>query len=326
MERERVSQNTFREKLTSIGKTIQRKGLGIKGLIIKQEARLFVGRVEKKIAQEIKPDFPEGFKEAFTKIMQDKNVIPIIVSTHEGHGDGTTTAALSLIFTDWINESRSNDEQFRGFVLPIASSMMTGHQSLLVKHSLEKTLELMPKYHLFLSGYTREKDRSTYGIEDDNQENTNITTAVMTRDTERIADGFAIYPAAGIEAGRMGTDQKRKGMQKFDWQKIHRQIKIMEKRYNRKVLIIHCGSHGAFNITDPSNDNRPTKKALKATFIPFSTEGRNIMSVKVKMPMFYQEIEELLLSNGLDPTAENIGDFIGKTLAQLVPKEARGVY
>src|SRR3989344_7940778 len=108
-------------------------------------ALALTGRIDKTVIDGIMRDLPriiesipvqftpEFIDEYIEKINQmGKNVRPIIVSSHTSHMDGPPLASVSKKIIDF-NNSVFPENQLQGFVIPVASSMLTGHQGSIVK-------------------------------------------------------------------------------------------------------------------------------------------------------------------------------------------------
>lgn len=303
-----------------LGKEIARPPIAI-------GTRVFVSLAERKIVKPIEPKYLEGFGSAFREAMQDFNTLLILVSNHEGHADIAPIAIVSQKLTDIINETRDDGDRFRGFMLTIAASLGTGHQNLFLQETIRQAKKRFLDYHLVTQPFVRETDKEKYGLVSDNSDYMKKLMEIVKKEDNRGTDGLAFFPQGSVESGRRiktGKDKGRiKGMQKFNCGELYNLIEIIEARYHRKVLIIPIGSHGAGNVISPDH-RRPTLTAIAQMPKP---HPKPLIVVKVGLPIKWghlkNQIEE---QKGQKATAKDIGDFLGKTIAAMLPPDARGIY
>lgn len=294
---------------------------------IAKATEIFINRVQRKIVERIKPEYAEGFDSAFTQAMRYPNIIPILISNHEGHADIISTAIISRKLTDIVNTTRNDEDRFRGFMLTIAASLETGHQNLFLQESIRQAKMKLPEYFLSTQSFRRKADRERYGITSDNSHYMRKLTAIVNRGEEREADGLAFYPQGSVESGRRiknGKDENHiKGMQEFNCDELYKLIRVIESRYQRKVLIIPIGSHGAGNVVNPDH-RRPT---LKTAVELVKQDPKSLMSVRIGLPIEWDNlVRQTEEQKGREATPEDIGDSLGKIIASLLPSDARGVY
>lgn len=307
---------------------VKRLGTGIVRPPIAKAAEIFFNRVERKIVERIEPEYAEGFDNAYKEEMQDPNTtIPILIFNHEGHADAISTAIISRKLTGITNETRSDEDLFRGFMLTVAASLETGHQNLFLQEGMRVVKKKLPRYNMSTEPFVREQDRERYGITSDNEAYVAKLMEIAKKGVNRSADGLAFYPQGSVESGRHikeGPNKNHiKGMQKFNCDELYNLIKIIEARYHRKVLLIPVGSHGAGNVISPDH-RRPTLKTV-TTLVRKNPES--MMSIKVGMPIKWSDLKKQIEERkGQKATAEDLEEFLGKTIASLLPPDARGVY
>lgn len=294
---------------------------------IAKATEIFFNRVENNVVARITPEYVEGFDNAFREAMRDSNIMPILISNHEGHADAISTAVISGRLTGIVNETRSSGDQFRGFMLTVAASLETGDQNLFLQEGMRVVKKKLPRYSLSMQPFVRERDRTKYGITADNEDYMGTLMEIARRGSNRIADGLAFYPQGSVESGRRikeGANKNHiKGMQSFNCDELYNLIRIIETRYHRRVLLVPIGSHGAGNVINPDH-RRPTLKTL-LTLAKKNPES--LMSVKLGMPINWTDLKQQIeKQKGRKATAQDVGDFLGKTIAALLPPDARGIY
>ena len=73
---------------------------------IKKFVPLFLSFIEHTIVRPMAPEFPEGFENVFREKMKSKDVVPIVISSHQGHADLITIAVVSKLLTYLANEAK----------------------------------------------------------------------------------------------------------------------------------------------------------------------------------------------------------------------------
>lgn len=283
--------------------------------------RMFLWRVEKNIVRPIVPEFPEGFDNAFRKAMRDKDITPILISSHQGHADIISIAIVSKRLTDLLNETANPSDRFPGFLVPIAASLETGNQGVLLKQGIKQAKKrYLPKYFLDTAPYVREKDKKLFALDSNN-------IRFMRKLLDSIKKGFGIglFPEATVEGGRSKNDDRTdiKGMQKIDFAKFNEMITLVN-RCGKKPLFIPIGSRGAFRIVHPEHTQKFTFEAWEA-ILPFFETG-SLMSIKVGMPIGYDQVVEGVEQQKEEPTPEKLSYYLGRKIAELLPENERGVY
>ena len=276
-------------------------------LVIEGIARNLPGFIES-IPIEFTPTFADEYQKKAREL--SFNFRPVIVASHTSHMDGAPLASVVKTITDF-NNLYSPKNPLKGFFVPIASSMETGHQGNTVKEGLEKMKQIIESYyHLGIVSYTRDKDQRNYGLSKN-------TMRYILELTKRIkaGQGLAVFPEATMQGGRVqektlfGKD-KRFGMQEF---KNLQDIAEVIQRLGFQPLIIPVGINGGYQLENPDN-NRFTKEFLAEIFLTRPTTT-NLINAKVGNPVTLNEIAQ-----------EDINHFLGKMVARLLPQEARGVY
>ncbi|MEK7517309.1 MAG: hypothetical protein AAB583_02075 [Patescibacteria group bacterium] len=263
-------------------------------------------------------EYPSGFQEEYLNAFRlGGKITPIIVASHTSHMDGAPLASITKTLTDLTNSLTGETDGFKGFVIPIASSMRSGHQGDMVKMGILEMEEITEEqFHLMTIDYTRKSDTQRYGL------NSNLPTYINGL-KQKVEEGYgiAVFPEGTMTAGRserrslIGKSQ-RFGMQKF--KDMNTLIKLSEDMGN-KILLIPVGIHGGYRLESPDN-NRPTTRYLIETVLRHPTNlwhptKTSLVRVKVGLPINYENV-----------SVEDINTFLGETVAALLPPEARGVY
>lgn len=290
--------------------------------------RGFVSLGERKIVKPIKPEYAEGFDNAFKKAMRDPSTLPILVSNHEGHADIVSIALVSRELTNIINGTRGDGDRFRGFMLTIAASLETGHQNLFLQEITRQAKKRFLNYHLVTQPFVREADREKYGMDSNNLGYMKKLMEIVQKGDKRVADGLAFFPQGSVESGRRIKNGKNKGrikgMQKFNCGELYNLIEKIEARCQRKVLIIPIGSHGAGKVISPDH-RRPTLTAIEEMLL--KPHPKPLMVVKVGLPIEWGRLKEQIVEQKRgEVTAEDVGNFLEKIVAPLLPSDARGIY
>lgn len=134
---------------------------------------------------------------------------PILATNHSSHSD---IESLIRLVQEIENQTGVNIE---GWYLPVARSMLTGHQGPIIKSVQEdykrKALE---QARIKMIPVTREKDRKKYGITTVNRE-----WARALRDSRTNGYGLIILPEGSVQSGSSADpfwplSKRRKGMQR----------------------------------------------------------------------------------------------------------------
>lgn len=303
--------------------------LAAKEFAIGRFAGLALYLIENRIMKPMVPEFPERFERVFEKEMQDSNTVPILISSHQGHVDGLFAAVVSKKLKDMASKTidlqgNNHGNRLQGFILPIAASIRTGHQGLLLKQGIiQAEKKYLPYYSLLLADYVRKKDEEKYGM----QSNAFALTRYLA---EKIREGYGVadFPEGSVQGGRQ-NEKGINGMQQIDYDNLYTIIKIIKKQ-NRKPLFIPMCSYGAFKIINHNIDKKTNQPAnrigLKEFKVLVGSGTKNLMSVRIGMPIKDENLIEELTKQGEKITPRNIGDYLGKVIANLAPLDARGVY
>ena len=128
----------------------------LRGIAVKPIVRIYLHGIEGNILKTMEPEFAKGFIDKFLEEMTDESTTPILVSSHQGHGDAAQAAVLSKQLTSLANKAR---ESFQGFVLIVAASIRTGHQGQFLREALlQAEGNYAHRYNLRFLDLVRKKD------------------------------------------------------------------------------------------------------------------------------------------------------------------------
>lgn len=298
------------ERITTIRK--------IKPLSFKREIPPLMGGMIERwsetigIATEI--DYRPGFTDQYVDAIKN-NYFPVVIGNHDSQANAIALAKLAFILTGAANEVLPEDKRLEGFLLPLAKSLDAGKQGKWAKLAYDGTKPVLEKYHL-IPVLTATKN-------DVNQRGINRNTSEFMHDMKRgIEEGYAIavLPEGTVEGGRKGPDGKRLGMQPFVDISLETCI-ILARRYKKQpTLFIPVGLEGGTQIHDPQT-KLPHMNALLAGL---GFGDARIAKIHVGLPIKSdgRELHELVKYHNW----QDVNNFVGRAVADLIPEEMRGVY
>jgi hypothetical protein len=290
------------------------------------------------IAKSLEIQFPPGFKEAYKEKVKDKNVMPLLLNSHQSHTDIISLMAETKILTAWTNEARNGGERFAGYDLLIASSLKEGLQGTFLKDGIGQVSDYLSQYSISTIEYMRTKDARLYnerliansgkGMSPEELEKFRDTTNcfgplhTLARDIKK-GKGIAMFPEATVQGGRLRTDGTIYGMQKLDCECVKfEKLAEIANNYDKKILFVFGATNGGYKIVSPDTQ-KPTPEAY--WIIETGKMPPELMQTKTSMPIDWDEALHQIARNGkID--AGRIEDFVGTEIAKLLPPEARGYY
>ena len=328
--------HTIKKGYLRIGKSMIKYGLTPISTLTSER---IVDHIETNLVEPIVPEYAEGFAEAILEIAKDPENFIVFIGNHQGYGDSLGSAINAKYVTDLINQRRAPENQFRGFIIPIAASLVSGDQSASWQKLVGPLKKRALEYNLHAVDIVRKKDREQYDLHGSNKRYENELMKIINYEDDRIGDGLYVYLAGNMQEGRR---KKRKfpgslnpfgrpinGLAELNCKSFHGLVKSAELERHRKVIIIPVGSHGAPDIFDPEYHSLPTLKAVKE-FV--SSNPKSLLTVKVGLPVSYDHIvlearrEALEQTRSEEITSRNIDYKFGSMLAELLPPEAQGFY
>jgi hypothetical protein len=271
-----------------------------------------LGRIEKKLVVPAHVDFPEDYRAKFIETVKNPNVVPFIYSNHYDHANGLSMAIMSNMLTNLINNVRSDENPFNGFLMPVSKSILNGKQGSFMKDFIDqaKTDFFLDKYRTHIIGCTTKNDREK---RDTNESNVELMLGVarIARDGN---GGIAIFPEASVEGGRRIKEGEhkgqRKGLQEFNSDDISKLVELIEKRLHKELLYIPLGLSGP-NLLH--TDHRlPTVIGMKSL-----TKGsKGAINIRVGEPITHTEMINKI---GKNSTKEDICNHLRGMVAVLLP-------
>lgn len=251
---------------------------------------------------------PLGFEDSYSRLI-DEGYRPIIYANHQSHSDGF---ALALVI-----ENLQRVRSIRGFVLPVATSFVSGAQDKWLARAYSLTKEPLLARGLLTIPYTRSVDVERFG---------------KTKHPEEIKEwirlaregySFAVLPEASVQGGRHSKDKGIDdiyGIQEIGDDNLLSFYSLLT-RGDRRAFFLPIGTHRSYRVMSPV-DYRPDLSVYPSLI---GLSRRKIAEVKAGMPVLVDEIAEEL---GSDWQRNKRGSnrFLMKKVAQLIPQQARGIY
>lgn len=290
-------------------------------------------------------EIDEAVEERYLQLRESehKKCVPIIVSSHSIHADAL---ALAHINNELLRlEDIALNSPLDGFVLPIATSVGSGHQGKLLQKGLPTLMDRCRELGTNITETTRQADQDRYGLRRNGHK--------VVRELMRAADnnqGIAMFPEASVQSGRLlpvkttgdllpdaielakyklgeigFIDAPVYGMQKFDAETVTKSVDVTS-RNGRKAFIVPVAINGINRLVRPTDDrkNAPTVKGIIGTVV----FGRDMFAVNMRigMPMTIDEIHKDMEKTGITYSDQAFADYIGAHVAALLPKDKRGYY
>lgn len=281
------------------------------------EEQAFIGRIvslEQGIYRGIDIRFEPLAREAIIEDVQ-QGYFPVIYLNHSSHYDGRPLAKSAERILKYINSFLLEEKKYRGFALPIATSIGTGNQHSLIKGLFESNIAReIEQAGIVTVSYARDKDREQYGDPPNLLE-------FMRKMKNLIKQGYAIafFPEATVEGGRRNGKHGIKGMQPFGKNAISTMARLALHE-GHVPTFIPIGIWGTHNVFSPDN-YMPTIPTLIRAPIPFLAKG--IVKVRIGVPIRWDDLETML---GTSFNEGSVSNFLAGQLASLIPERARGVY
>lgn len=257
----------------------------------------------------------EGFKGEFCQLLS-RGLRPIIVSNHQSHADGFIMCKVVEMLRKLTSE-RGLSADLR-FVMPVAASMVSGHQNKILQRVYHLTYEAMLRKGIMCLPYTRRVDEARYGLKSNSSE--------VKRMRETIANGgcgLIVFPEASVAGGRYITEgggRKTRGMIEIADDALTMPYRLM-RHSQQEGFFLPVGIDGSHRIFSP--DTYAPKTWL--AYLTFLGVGLHLASVRIGRPITAQELQSNLGDNWLMVRGE-LNRFVMGRVATLVPEHARGVY
>jgi hypothetical protein len=284
----------------------------------------WTSELERRVYDSIHVDFVNGAgREIIQRVKRGK--LLIAYADHESHYDGRALAKATHILMDSANSVLEPEDRYQGFVLPKATTIDTGHQdSTLQKYSEESMKRNMAQDdYVVTEDYTREKDQKLHHLPSNK-------IAFLRNMKKHIRSGFgiAVLPEATVQGGRNVNRGKIKpwisinGMQPLEEPTMDLMVRLVRNEGYEPILV-PIGIYNTFRIFSPDTLRPPTSTILRAA-LPFLP--KDLVKIKVGLPMSINEIESSLESQGIPLNANSLNAFLGREVSNLIPGRARGLY
>lgn len=290
-----------------------------------------VNRLDLLVNLNVTPGFDEQFKEKI------RDGDPLLIFTHEAHADGIGVAVCGEHLIK-LSREVGRMPRLRGFVMPVARSLVDGQQSRWLQISFHFFNFLLARKGLKTFGYTREKDEKEYGMD---RAHTIRELMPMAR---RVKQGYvpAVFAGGSVEAGRHdeGSDPENiHGLQRLEGTDLLTISRLVKGGVNseRRMFFVIGGLHGGFRLQSPNKERlHPTKEGLATffglpeRFIPHVRMEANLGTIISESQMADRFGKDWIRvgrdKNGDNETVQAINDFIMREAVLLIPPHARGVY
>lgn len=260
-------------------------------------------------------EFHPDFADDIVRASKDGFILAFEAGPHTAWYDAVLLSYVSRIGIGIANEHFPPDKQIRGAVMPFAKTLKTGGQGGLLDFMFQANLPILTRNKIYPIYTATDNDQAKRGL-DGNQGEYIADNLAMMR------DGFtamAALPEGTVEAGRIGPDGKRNGMQRIKEGACLSAVLLAKKLRRPGVLFVPIGIVDGWKINDP-NRKWPTLEGFKAGLLM----DRGINRVTVGKPIRSDSIEAQALIQSRDKVG--LDSLIGGAIASLVPEDMRGKY
>lgn len=303
--------NEIKGKRLSIGEKIRKpfNDIGV-GAIMR--------RIDSKLISPIEPEFPKGFEEALIEKMKNPNAVLIIISNHFDHANLLEMMVMSKKLIDMINTNRNRDSCLKGTRLIAAKSLKRGWQDMFLQSALKRAEQnLFPNYYLSLEECISKNDHKRRHM-NPSENLTFIKHLINFAQTKN--EALEIFVEGSVDGGRF-TNGKRNGMQPLI-EELDMIFKIITKN-EAEMVFVSFGTWGKNRVH--TDAKRPTSIALKTLFL--DKDPKSLVNIKVGMPITDSEIkDQIQKQKGQEATPEDIRNYLGITIASMLPPDFQGVF
>lgn len=256
--------------------------------------------------------------------------VPIVYANHQSHADGIALVVLAEYLRNLASEI-PNGYPLRGLGLILASSMVSGDQSVQLTQIFDLLKSSAKKMGAELIPVTRNKDVIQYGM-------SRIHSFAETRlIIEKLKEGYGIgfLPEGTVEPGRHregDSREKIKGMQEVANNNLIDIFRLAKKVVRRsreaKPFYQPFALHGSFRILECLEGGKPKLTPLGKLSLIMAALGLpcplKIQATLLK-PFTEEEIVADLGANWIDDSP-TFNRYAMERIAPFVPPVARGVY
>lgn len=259
----------------------------------------------------------EGLADEFCQLLSEGHR-PIIVANHQSHADGFILRGVVRYLRE-LSIDQNGRPKLEGCVMPVAASMVSGHQNKILQGVYHLTYEAMLRRGIICMPYTRSADEKKYGLKPNIGEVKRMRRVINNNSGLGLVD----FPEARVEGGRCikgGWPDQIKGMIELEDDALTNPYRMMVCD-GREPFFLPVGIDGSHRIFSP--DTYAPKTWL--AYLTFLGVGLHLASVRIGIPITAQKLQSNLGSNWLTAGGE-LNRFVMGRVAALVPEHARGVY
>lgn len=278
----------------------------------------FVRRGEQRIYDATTVSFVDGAKEELVS-KANAGKFFILYATHKSHYDGRPLGKATRILRELVNPYLPENDQLKGFAMPIAASIASGHQGQEVKKAVGMFSRLSEEQDQFyLIDYVREKDKVEFKMKDNTREYLREMKNHLAAN-----EGIALLPEATVEGGRNFESGELIGLRLPEPGSIYITAKWAEKQGKDPVLVpvVLTGTHKVFRPGRIPKDYKvPTETVIKAT-VPMVPH--EIVTATIGRPV---DLEQAVKESSHDGTLNmhNLDLYLARLWAEMTPEEELG--
>lgn len=252
--------------------------------------------------------YADEFFTDYLSAMQTGEYTPAAVANHAGHGQGLSANKVLGDLTTIANRVRYPNNQFEGFEMIIAASILSGHQGPVVEQGVRQTLPFLAKNHIGIIELVRPEDIERYNMKPNLRE-----VFEEIRDFVQEDHGVALFGEGVVQSGRTNKHFKEVfGMRQLKEPAINL-VQRSIKAGGKKVLWVPMAFSGDRDILSPDNRFLTRKSAAVVAGIGDPA----LVKVFVERPIRGDEMPKNI---GL------IGNLLGSRIAQHLPIVEQGWY
>lgn len=241
---------------------------------------------------------------------------PIIVSNHQSHADGFIMRKVVGVLRRITAERGLSAEL--NFVMPVAASMVSGHQNKNLQRIYHLTRDAMLRRGIVCLPYTRSVDEAKYGLKPNFAEVKGMREAIA-----RDNCGLIIFPEASVAGGRYITEggvRRIRGMIEIADDALTLPYRLMHHS-QQKGFFLPVGIDGSHRIYSP--DSYAPKTWL--AFLTFLGLSLPLAASRVGCPITAEALQ-MKVGNNWQQEGQRTNIYVMSWVANLVSKPARGVY
>lgn len=257
----------------------------------------------------------QGLADEFCQLLAD-GLRPIIVSNHQSHADGFIMCkVVEMLRKVTLERGLSADLRF---VMPVAASMVSGHQNKILQRVYHLTYGAMQQRGIVCLPYTRRVDEARYGLKPKLGE--------VKRMRETIANGgcgLIIFPEASVAGGRYATEggvSRIRGMIEIEDDALTMPYRLM-RHGQQEGFFLPVGIDGSHRIYSPDSYAPKTWRA----YLTFLGLRSSLAATRLGCHLTAEAIQMNVGSNW-QQEGQRTNRYVMSRVADLVSESARGVY